>query len=115
MSKLIVCSFLLLFSFTNRIYITGYFKDVRKVKPIITAHQQLILMLNKQVIATTKTDANGYYELDFLDTFSRKEALNFYYVNNKDTVLLKSMTQLESDDFKLDLYMPAKKKQSKQK
>ncbi len=48
--KLVLSSFIVLFSFTNRIYITGYFKDVRKVKPIITAHQQLILMLNKQVI-----------------------------------------------------------------
>ncbi len=64
------------------------------------------------IIATTKTDANSYYELDFLDSFSRKEALHFYYVKNKDTVLLKSITQLESDDFKLDLYMPIKKKQS---
>jgi hypothetical protein len=116
MSKLILSSFIFLFSFTNRIYITGYFKDLRKVRPISTSHQQLILMLNKKVIATTKTDASSYYELDFLDEFSRTESLNFYYVKNKDTVLLKSITQLESDDFKLDLYMPPiNKKQSKRR
>lgn len=108
--------FVLLFPFTNRVYIRGYFKDLSKIQAISTSHQQIVLMINNRVIATTTTNVNSYYEFDFLDEFSRTESLKFYYVNNKDTLLLKTISQLKSDDFKLDLYMPSiNKKQIKHK
>jgi hypothetical protein len=101
--------FVLRFPFTNRVYIRGYFKDLSKIQAISTSH-------HNRVIATTTTNVNSYYEFDFLDEFSRTESLKFYYVNNKDTLLLKTISQLKSDDFKLDLYMPSiSKKQSKHK
>lgn len=64
-------------------------------------------MTGTKIIAKTTTDAKGYYELNFLDIYSKSDTLNFYYTANanQDTILLKSLTTLPSDTPIIDLFV----------
>lgn len=100
---------ILVFGFTNRIYITGHFKNTNKAKHILTNNRKIILMVKNSIVAESKTDSTSYYELDFLDIYSIKDTINIYYIagnNNQDTILLKSINSFSSDTPLIDLYVP---------
>lgn len=101
------------FGFTNRIYITGHFKNTNKVKHILTNNRKIILMVKNSIVAESKTDRASYYELDFLDIYSVKDTINIYYLagnNQQDTILLKSINSFFSDTPIIDLYVPTNPK-----
>lgn len=111
MTKIITVVIMSLFGLTNRVYISGHFKNTDKANPVVTSNRQILLMVKNTVVAETKTDHAGYYELEFLDIYSIKDTFHLYYIagkDRKDTLLLKSIATFSSDHPVIDLYVPKK-------
>lgn len=90
--------FVYLFNLTTTLYITGHLKNDptnKKVFPI--ANREVIVKANKKVIAKSKSDKNGNFDISFNADSYDTRSFDFYVINKTDTIFLKSYTQFESD------------------
>lgn len=112
MIKIVSLIIILFFSFSINVHISGHLRDDRIVYPSQFGYRKLVLMTGNKIIASTKTDSSGYYELYFLDTLPRNTVFDFYLAahSDKDTFLLKSVSRFESDTPIIDLIIFRKMK-----
>lgn len=88
------------------IYLTGSLKNASTAKNIIsTANRQILLQVDDKIIAKAITDKNGKFSVDFLEDPTAK-SYDFYYINSKDTILLKSISNFENETPDITFIIP---------
>lgn len=97
--------------FSTTIYITGHLKnDAINEKPFNVSGKQIIVKVKNKVIAKSKTDKKGNFDIQFtVDSFDER-AFDFYVIYKVDTLFIKSINEFESDTPDLILYVNTNKK-----
>jgi hypothetical protein len=103
---------LALFSFTNfsfNIYLTGRLKKKSGDKLNRVDHVVIFVKGNNQVLDRTITNSKGVFHLSSND--NNAKAFYFYYLLNKDTLLLAKVNHFKSESSDLTFYLQNNSKQ----
>lgn len=97
----------ILFSVT--LYVTGHLKNYPSNKKTFDVSvRQIIVKADEKIIAKSKTDKKGNFEIDFNVDLLDKRTFNFYVIDKADTLFLKSYKEFESDTPDLTFFVKRK-------
>lgn len=96
-----VLSFLLLSSFrlvTDSVVVSGHLKSKSKKSKAMIDNVYVCAKEDDKIVAEGETDEEGNFTLDIEREEGSKNAISFFYVNDKsDTILLKKVARFTSD------------------
>jgi hypothetical protein len=96
-----------IFIFSITVYVSGHLRN-SSISHETIARQKIVLKADDKVIATSETDAKGDFEINFNDIPNTKK-YEFFCVNKKDTLHLKTFTSFDGDTPEITIYLNAKK------
>lgn len=108
MTKLTILIYTLLLISTT-LYVTGHLKnDPSNKKTFSVSSRQIIVKADKKIIAKSKTDKKGNFEINFNMDLLDKRTFDFYVIDKTDTVFLKGFKEFKSDTPELTLFVKTK-------
>lgn len=98
-----------LYLFSTTLYITGHLKnDPSNRRTFSVSSRQIIVKADKNIIAKSKTDKKGNFEINFNMDLLDMRTFNFYVIDKVDTIFLKGFKEFKSDTPDITLFIKTK-------